>query len=156
MEDSNATAPQIERLLEDRILILDGAYGTAFQAYQLTEQDYRTVELSDHQIPLKGNHDLLCLSRPEIVQQVHESYLQAGADILTTNTFSATSIAQADFGTERLARQLNEAGARVARAAADSISTPDKPRLVAGSLGPTNRTASGCACSIDVRNASQV
>ncbi len=142
MEDSNATAPQIERLLEDRILILDGAYGTAFQAYQLTEQDYRTVELSDHQIPLKGNHDLLCLSRPEIVQQVHESYLQAGADILTTNTFSATSIAQADFGTERLARQLNEAGARVARAAADSISTPDKPRLVAGSLGPTNRTAS--------------
>lgn len=142
MEDSNVTARQIKRLLEERILILDGAYGTAFQGYQLTEKDYRTPELSDHEIPLKGNHDLLCLSRPEIVQQVHESYLQAGADILTTNTFSATSIAQADFGTEHLTRQLNEAGARIARAAADSNSSPDKPRFVAGSLGPTNRTAS--------------
>ena len=142
MEDSKFTARQIKRLLEERILILDGAYGTAFQGYQLTEKDYRTPELSGHKVPLKGNHDLLCLSRPEIVQQVHESYLQAGADILTTNTFSATSIAQADFGTEPLTRQINEAGARIARAAADSNSTPDKPRFVAGSLGPTNRTAS--------------
>lgn len=142
MEDSKFTARQIKRLLEERILILDGAYGTAFQGYQLTEKDYRTPELSGHKIPLKGNHDLLCLSRPEIVQQVHESYLQAGADILTTNTFSATFIAQADFGTEPLTRQINEAGARIARAAADSNSTPDKPRFVAGSLGPTNRTAS--------------
>ncbi len=139
---SRAHRPSIKQLITERILILDGAYGTALQAYGLSEDDFRTAELQDHEIPLKGNYDLLCLTRPHIVTEVHSAYLQAGADIISTNTFSATSVAQQDFGTENMARAINEAGARIARAAADEFSTPDKPRFVAGSVGPTNRTAS--------------
>ncbi len=133
---------QIEELLTQRILILDGAYGTAFQGYSLTESDYRNSTLENYQTPLIGNHDLLCLTRPDVVEEVHRAYLGAGADIISTNTFSATSIAQADFGTESHAFELNRAGAAIARRAAHAFDRPDKPRFVAGSVGPTNRTAS--------------
>ena len=132
----------LQALLQQRILVLDGAYGTALQGYGLSEADYRNAELDKYATPLMGNHDLLCLTRPEIVQEVHAAYLSAGADIISTNTFSATSIAQADFGTESLSYRVNEAGARIAREVADQFSTPEKPRFVAGSVGPTNRTAS--------------
>ncbi|MEM9620392.1 MAG: homocysteine S-methyltransferase family protein, partial [Pseudomonadota bacterium] len=128
--------------MRERILVLDGAYGTALQGYGLEEEDYHNAALADHPIPLKGNHDLLCLTRPEVVQEVHSAYLAAGADIISTNTFSATSIAQLDFGCESMAYAINEAGAAIARQVADAHSTPAKPRFVAGSLGPTNRTAS--------------
>ena len=128
--------------MRERILILDGAYGTALQGYQLSEEAYRGEILLDHDTPQLGNHDLLCLTRPEVVQEVHASYLEAGADIISTNTFAATRIAQHDFNIPHLAGQINEAGAHIARQAADRFSTPDKPRFVAGSLGPTNRSAS--------------
>ncbi len=128
-------------LMKRRIVILDGAYGTALQGYGLVESDYRSQILSEHPTPLLGNHDLLCLTKPEVVQAVHRSYLQAGADIISTNTFSGTSIAQTDFGTQALAREINVAGARIARQVADEFND-GKPRFVAGSVGPTNRTAS--------------
>jgi 5-methyltetrahydrofolate--homocysteine methyltransferase len=140
--DASHSVSNIEELIKQRILILDGAYGTAFQGYKLREEDYRNDELAQYETPLIGNHDLLCLTRPEIVQEVHAAYLEAGADIISTNTFSATSIAQADFGTESLAFKLNKAGAAIAREVADRYSSSDKPRFVAGSVGPTNRTAS--------------
>jgi len=143
---SNAQSTDVQStlnaLLEERILILDGAYGTAFQGYSLTEEDYRNAELEQFKKPLLGNHDLLCLTRPKIVQEVHSAYLEAGADIISTNTFSATSIAQADFGTESLSRAVNIAGARIAREVAQKYNTAEKPRFVAGSIGPTNRSAS--------------
>ncbi|MCH1551753.1 MAG: homocysteine S-methyltransferase family protein, partial [Pseudomonadales bacterium] len=120
---------QIEELLTQRILILDGAYGTAFQGYSLTESDYRNSTLENYQTPLIGNHDLLCLTRPDVVEEVHRAYLGAGADIISTNTFSATSIAQADFGTESHAFELNRAGAAIARRAAHAFDSPDKPRF---------------------------
>jgi len=132
----------LETLIKERILILDGAYGTALQGYGLTEDDYRGDILRDHPQSLQGNHDLLCLTRPEVVQEVHASFLEAGADIISTNTFSATSISQADFATENLAYQLNKTGAEIAREVAAQYSSADKPRFVAGSVGPTNRTAS--------------
>ena len=129
--------------LKSRILILDGAYGTALQGYKLTEADYRGNRSDDYYSkPQQGNHDLLNLTQPEIVSQVHASYLEAGADIISTNTFSATSIAQADFGTDDLAKALNKAGAALARRTADEYATLDKPRYVAGSIGPTTRSAS--------------
>ena len=128
--------------MKQRILLLDGAYGTALQGYKLSEADYRGEILTDHGTPQLGNHDLLCLTQPEVVQEVHASYLEAGADIITTNTFAATRISQEDFDIAHLARQLNEAGAGIARQVADQFSTADKPRFVAGSLGPTTRSAS--------------
>jgi len=97
----------LNSLIRERILILDGAYGTALQGYGLNEEDYRGSLLGDHHLPLKGNHDLLCLTRPDIIREVHASFLEAGADIISTNTFSATTIAQADFGTQDLAFRLN-------------------------------------------------
>lgn len=132
----------LQNLMRQRILVLDGAYGSALQSYKLGEADYRGTVLKDHAAPLQGNHDILNLTRPEIVEEVHASYLQAGADILSTNTFSATALAQLDFGADHLAWEINRAGAQVARAAADKFSTPDRPRFVAGSIGPTNRSAS--------------
>ena len=129
-------------LMSQRILVLDGAYGTELQGFGLEEADYRNDTLAEFTTPMKGNHDVLSLTRPEVVTEVHERYLQAGADILSTNTFSATSVAQADFGTQSLAYELNRASAALARTIADRYSTPDKPRFVAGSVGPTNRTAS--------------
>jgi len=130
--------------LTRRILILDGAMGTMIQRRTLTEEDFRTKELSDHPKALKGNNDLLSLSRPDIIREIHMEYLEAGADIIETNTFSGTSIAQADYKLSHLAYEINLESAKIAKAAALEMSqkTPDRPRFVAGALGPTNRTAS--------------
>jgi 5-methyltetrahydrofolate--homocysteine methyltransferase len=133
---------ELERILSERIAVLDGAMGTLLQQYRLTEADYRGTRFVDHKGDLKGNHDLLALTRPDVVRSAHEAYLEAGADIIETNTFGATTIAQDDYALGHLARELNLAGARIAREAADKLSTPDHPRFVAGALGPTPRTAS--------------
>ena len=129
-------------LLEQRILLLDGAMGTMIQRLKLSEADFRGERLREHPKDLKNNGELLCLTRPEVVRDIHEGFLAAGADIIETNTFGATSIAQDDYGLGHLAREMNVAAARIARTAADKFSTPDKPRFVAGALGPTPRTAS--------------
>ena len=133
---------QLKALMAERILVMDGAYGTMIQRYQLDEVAYRGERFSDWPSDLKGNNDLLSLTRPEVITEIHEDYLKAGADIIETNTFSATTIAMADYGMESLAYELNVESARLARTIADAYSTPEKPRFVAGSVGPTNRTAS--------------
>ncbi|MBE7423222.1 MAG: methionine synthase [Zoogloeaceae bacterium] len=132
----------LRTLLAQRILILDGAMGTLIQRHGLQEADYRGTRFAGHAKELKGNNDLLLLTKPELIRGLHAEYLAAGADIVETNTFNATLISQADYGLEALAYELNVAGAKVAREAADEYSTPDKPRFVAGVLGPTSRTAS--------------
>ncbi|ALP51946.1 methionine synthase [Candidatus Tenderia electrophaga] len=132
----------IESLLKQRILVLDGAMGTVIQRYKLDEKDYRGERFADWPSDLKGNNDLLVLSQPGIIKEIHTDYLKAGADIIETNTFGATTIAMADYDMQDLAYEMNVAGARLARAACDEVATPDKPRFVAGVLGPTNRTAS--------------
>ena len=132
----------LRELLAQRILILDGAMGTMVQRHNLVEADYRGEQLKHHRKDLKGNNDLLCLTRPDIIGGIHAAYLEAGADILETNTFNATRVSQAEYGLEDLAFELNVAGARLAREVADNYSTPDKPRFVAGVLGPTSRTGS--------------
>ena len=135
---------ELERLLETRILVLDGAMGTMIQAHKLTEADFRGERFADWGRDLKGNNDLLTLTRPDVIREIHDSFLAAGADLIETNTFNSTAISQADYGTEALVRELNAEGARIARAAADAwtAKTPEKPRFVVGVLGPTNRTAS--------------
>src|SRR5210317_182429 len=133
---------QLKALMAERILVMDGAYGTMIQRYQLDEAAYRGERFADWPSDLKGNNDLLSLTRPDVIREIHEEYLKAGADIIETNTFSATTIAMADYGMESLAYELNLESARLARATADDYSTADKPRFVAGSVGPTNRTAS--------------
>ncbi|MGQ0741022.1 MAG: methionine synthase [Alphaproteobacteria bacterium] len=125
-----------------RILLLDGSWGVMIQGYRLTEGDFRAKRFADHVCPLEGNNDLLTLTQPAIVRDISDAYLKAGADIIETNTFSSTAIAQADYELEGLVPELNEKAARIARAACDAFSTEDHPRLVAGVLGPTNRTAS--------------
>jgi 5-methyltetrahydrofolate--homocysteine methyltransferase len=134
----------LEAALKRRIVLLDGAMGTMIQRYKLGEADYRGARFRDHTHDLKGNNDLLCLTKPEVIRAIHNAYLEAGADIIETNTFNATSIAQADYGLSAIVRELNVAAARLARACADawSTKTPAQPRFVAGVLGPTNRTAS--------------
>lgn len=135
---------RILELLEDRILVLDGAMGTMLQQYGFGEEDYRGVQFADWPVSLKGNNDLLSITQPEALAQVHKAYFEAGADIIETNTFSATRIAMADYNMEDLAYEINLAASRVARKVADSYTAknPNKPRFVAGSMGPTNRTAS--------------
>lgn len=130
--------------LKNRILVLDGAMGTMIQRYKLEEADFRKGWFESHPSSLKGNNDLLSLTRPEIIQQIHREYLEAGADIIETNTFSGTWIAQADYGLENAVYDINFHGAKIAREVADEFTklTPNKPRFVAGSIGPTNRTAS--------------
>ena len=130
--------------MKQRILLLDCAMGTMIQGYELSEEDYRGERFADHPSDLKGNNDLLSITRPEIIGAIHEAVMEAGADIIETNTFSSTSIAQADYSLQDLAYELNYAAARVAREAADGYAeiTPDRPRFVAGAIGPTNRTAS--------------
>lgn len=130
--------------LKEKILILDGAMGTMIQRYKLSEEDFRTESLKDHSKSLKGNNDLLSLSRPEIIKEIHRAYLDSGADIIETNTFSSTSIAQEDYKLSHLAYELNLESAKLAKEAAleYSTKTPDQPRFVAGAIGPTNRTAS--------------
>lgn len=132
----------LKSALENHVVILDGAAGTFIQGYELDEAGYRGERFADWSCDIKGNNDILNLSRPEIVREMHEAYLAAGAEILETNTFSATTIAQADYDMEDLAYELNVEGARLAREAADAVATPDHPRFVAGAIGPTNRTAS--------------
>ncbi|MES9847463.1 MAG: homocysteine S-methyltransferase family protein, partial [Candidatus Thiodiazotropha sp.] len=148
---SNTANHPIESLLKQRILILDGAMGTMIQRHKLDEQDYRGERFADWPCDLKGNNDLLVLSQPAIIGSIHEAYLAAGADILETNSFGANRISMADYQMESLAYEMSEASARLAREAADKYTSPDKPRFVAGVLGPTNRTAS---ISPDVNDAS--
>ncbi len=129
-------------ILEQRIAILDGAMGTMIQRFKLTEAHYRGERFKDHPKDLKNNGELLSLTRPDVIRDIHEGYLAVGTDIIETNTFGATRIAQDDYALGDLAREMNLASARLARAAADKFSTPDKPRFVAGALGPTPKTAS--------------
>lgn len=135
---------QLKKLLRDRILILDGAMGTMIQRYKLEEDDYRGEEFKDWKTLVKGNNDLLSLTKPDVISEIHESYLSAGADIIETNTFNATQIAMADYKMEKLAYRLNLESAKLAKLAANKFNelTPEKPRFVAGVLGPTNKTAS--------------
>jgi len=133
---------RLPQILTERIVILDGAMGTMIQRYKLAESDFRGERFKAHPKDLKGNNDLLQLTRPDVIREIHEQYLAAGADIVETNTFGATSVAQDDYGLGAFARELNVAAARLAREACDKYSTPDKPRFVAGALGPTPRTAS--------------
>jgi len=142
---------RLRDLFRQRILVLDGAMGTMVQRRELSEADFRGDRLRDHPRDLKGNNDLLVLTRPDVIRAIHDEYLAAGADLIETSTFSSTRIAQADYALEHLAYELNVEGARLARAAADACTkrTPDRPRFVAGALGPTNRTLS---LSPDVNN----
>ena len=135
-------AAALPQILKNRIAILDGAMGTMIQRYKLTEADYRGERFKDHPKDLKGNNELLQFTRPDVITEIHEQYLAAGADLIETNTFGATSVAQEDYGLAHVAREMNVAGARLARAACDKYSTPDKPCFVAGALGPTPKTAS--------------
>ena len=130
--------------LQQRILVLDGAMGTMLQRYQFTEEDYRGERFKNWESPLKGNNDLLSLTQPHAIEAVHRKYLEAGADIIETNTFSATTIAMADYHMEDLVNELNYESAKIARKVCDEFTalTPEKPRFVAGSIGPTNKTAS--------------
>ncbi|MBK9274775.1 MAG: homocysteine S-methyltransferase family protein [Flavobacteriales bacterium] len=134
----------LERIAQQRILVLDGAMGTMIQRLGLTEEDFHPPGMEDHTILLKGNNELLSLSRPEAIKKIHEQYLEAGADIVETNTFSATRIAQAEHECGHLVRELNLASARLAREACDAFTKkdPSKPRFVAGAIGPMNKTAS--------------
>jgi 5-methyltetrahydrofolate--homocysteine methyltransferase len=129
-------------ILANRIVILDGAMGTMIQRFKLDEAQYRGERFKDFPKDVKGNNELLCLTRPDVIRDIHEGYLAAGADLIETNTFGATTVAQADYGMADLAREMNFASAQIARAACDKYSTPDKPRFVAGALGPTPKTAS--------------
>ena len=133
---------RLRELLKERILILDGAMGTMIQQYKLGEDDYRGERFRDHAHDVKGNNELLSLTRPDIIQEIHEKYLEAGADLIETNTFGATAVAQADYHLPELAYEMNVASARLARAAVDKYSTPERPRFVAGALGPQPKTAS--------------
>lgn len=129
-------------LLAERILVLDGAMGTMLQREDLTEADYRGDRFAAHGRDLRGNHDLLALTRPDVIGRIHADYLAAGADIVETNSFTATRIAQAEYGTADAAAEINRAAAAVARAACDEVETALRPRFVAGVIGPTSRTAS--------------
>jgi 5-methyltetrahydrofolate--homocysteine methyltransferase len=134
----------IEEILKDRILVLDGAMGTMIQRHTLTEDDFRKGWFENHHKSLKGNNDLLSLTRPDIIEDIHRQYFEAGADIAETNTFSGTTIAQADYDLQDAVYDINYHSAKIAKKVADEFTTknPDKPRFVAGSIGPTNRTAS--------------
>ena len=131
-------------ILKERILVLDGAMGTMIQDYKFSESDYRGSRFKDHPSTLKGNNDLLSLTQPEAIKTIHEKYLEVGADIIETNTFSSTSIGMADYSMESIVYDINFESAKIAKDAATKYSeiTPEKPRFVAGSIGPTNRTAS--------------
>ena len=139
----------IEKLVRERILILDGAMGTMIQRYNLTEEDFRGERFAGIPGQMKGNNDLLCLTRPDVIQDIHRKYLMAGADIIETNTFSSTSVSMADYHVQEYVREMNLVAVKLAREVADEFSTPDKPRFVAGSIGPTNKT---CSMSPDVNN----
>jgi 5-methyltetrahydrofolate--homocysteine methyltransferase len=138
-DDRNARLPE---LLRERILVLDGAMGTLIQSHQLTEADFRGQRFADHPRDLRGENDLLVLTQPEIIAGIHRQYLDAGADIISTNTFNGNAISLADYELQPYAEEMNRAAAEIARRVADEYETADRPRFVAGSLGPTNKTAS--------------
>ena len=142
MPDTPDTHHPIAEALAQRLLILDGATGTIQQGYGLVERDYRGKRFEGHNVPLKGNGDVLTLTRPDVVEATHRAYLEAGADIIETNTFTATRISQADYGLEDWVYEMNLEAARIARQSADAFARPDRPRWVAGVIGPTNRAAS--------------
>jgi 5-methyltetrahydrofolate--homocysteine methyltransferase len=148
-EEHQARLKDFRALLKQRIVLLDCAMGTMIQSYDLSEEEFRGERFADHPADLKGNNDLLSITQPQTIRAIHEAAMEAGADIIETNTCSSTSIAQRDYGTEDLAYEINYEAARVAREAAAAFATPERPRLVAGALGPTNRTAS---LSPDVNN----
>lgn len=145
----NSTFTMLESQIKQRVLVLDGALGTMIQQYNLTENDFRGNLYADVSQQLKGDNDVLNLTRPDIIAEIHEKYLQAGADIIETNTFNATAISQSDYGMQTHVREMNLAGARLARQLADCYTSPEKPRFVAGSVGPTNKT---CSMSPDVND----
>src|SRR5262249_7262470 len=132
----------LTRTARERILVLDGAWGVMIQNYRLKEADFRGHRFAGHSHDLKGNNDLLVLTQPDIIREIGRAYLKAGADIIETNSFNSTSVSQGDYGLEGLVPELNETAARIARDVCDEMSTPERPRFVAGVLGPTNRTAS--------------
>lgn len=142
---------QLERLVNERVLVLDGAMGTMIQRYGLTEADFRGERFKDIPGQMKGNNDLLCLTRPDVIEEIHRKYLEAGADIIETNTFNATAVSMADYHVQEFCREINLAAAKLARELADeyTLKNPAKPRFVAGSVGPTNKT---CSMSPDVNN----
>jgi len=142
---------KLTEILKERILILDGAMGTMIQRHPLEEEDFRGERFQNHTHPLKGNNDLLSITRPDIIKDIHRQYFQAGADMVETNTFSATTIAMEDYGLEAIVYEMNYESAKIAREVADEFikTEPDKPRFVIGTMGPTNRTAS---LSPDVNN----
>jgi 5-methyltetrahydrofolate--homocysteine methyltransferase len=142
---------QIQDILKERILVLDGAMGTMIQRHKPTEEDFRNEALKDHPYPLKGNNDLLSITRPDIIKEIHRKYFEAGADIAETNTFGSTTVAQADYHLEHLVYEINFQGAKIAKEVADEFTKkePNKPRFVAGSMGPTTKLAS---MSPDVNN----
>ena len=140
---------RLNDIIKERILILDGAMGTKIQTYHLTEEDFRGDRFTHLEGQLKGNNDILSLTRPDVILDIHRLYLHAGADIIATNTFSSQRISQADYHLEDTAYEMALEGAKLARKAADEFSTDDRPRFVAGSVGPTNKT---CSMSPDVSN----
>ncbi len=146
-----SAAQPLEQALAERILVLDGAMGTMIQGYGLEEPDFRGDRFGDHPRDLKGNNDLLCLTRPEVIEEIHRSFFDAGADIIETNTFNANRISQADYALEGIVHELNVDAARIARRVADAKTAqdPSRPSFVAGAIGPANRTAS---LSPDVNN----
>ena len=134
----------IAEILKERILVLDGAMGTMLQQYKFTEEDFRGERFKDWKYPLQGNNDLLSMTQPEAIAEIHRQYFEAGADIVETNTFSGTTIAMADYHLEELVYELNYESARIAKKVADEFTAkePNKPQFVAGSIGPSNKTAS--------------
>jgi 5-methyltetrahydrofolate--homocysteine methyltransferase len=142
---------KIEDILKERILVLDGAMGTMIQRYKLEEKDFRNDQLKDHPHPLQGNNDLLSITRPDVIKEIHRQYFEAGSDIIETNTFGSTWVAQADYHLEFLVYQINYQAAKIAKEVADEFTKkePNKPRFVAGSMGPTTKLAS---MSPDVNN----
>ncbi|RUM79830.1 MAG: methionine synthase, partial [Candidatus Thioglobus sp.] len=144
-----STKQILQSLLEQRILVLDGAMGTMIQKHKLSEEQYRGERFKDWHILVQGNNDLLSLTQPKIIQDIHRSYLEVGADIVETNTFNATKTSMSDYKMEEFAYEINVESARLAKAACDEFSTEDKPRFVAGVIGPTSRT---CSLSPDVND----
>src|SRR4030066_433040 len=140
----NYTLESLQNILQKRILVLDGAMGTMIQRHKLSEKDFRGERFKDHPYDLKGNNDLLSITRPEIIKAIHRAYFEAGADIVETNAFNGTPISQADYHTEHLSYEINLQSAKIAKKVADEFNDKDKskPRFVAGALGPTNKTLS--------------
>lgn len=136
-------------VLNKKIHVLDGAMGTSVQGFNLSEEDFRGERFKDHPVPLKGNNDILVLSNPEIIETIHNNFLEAGADIIETDTFNATSLSQADYDTDAYVYEMNYEAGKLAKKCAQNYSTPDRPRYAAGALGPTNKTLS---ISPDVEN----